>query len=91
MPSIGPLEMMMVGVIALIVFGPHRLPEIARSIGKAISEFKRQANDIRSEFRSGLDVDEPEDEKLTPVAGSTQPTPPGEPRVEGPAEKEQPD
>ena len=58
---------MMVGVIALIVFGPHRLPEIARSIGKAISEFKRQANDIRSEFRSGLDVDDPEDEKPAPA------------------------
>ena len=54
---------MMVAVIALIVFGPNRLPEIARSIGKAIAEFKRQATDIRSEFESGLDVDEPEDEK----------------------------
>lgn len=54
---------MMVAVIALIVFGPNRLPEIARSIGKAIAEFKRQAVEIRSEFESGLDVDEPEDEK----------------------------
>ena len=53
----------MVAVIALIVFGPQRLPEIARSIGKAIAEFKRQATDIRSEFESGLDVDEAEDEK----------------------------
>lgn len=58
----------MVGVIALIVFGPHRLPEIARSIGKAISEFKRQAEDIRSEFRSGLDVEDAEDEKPAPTA-----------------------
>ena len=73
---------MMVGVIALIVFGPHRLPEIARSIGKAISEFKRQANDIRSEFRSGLDVDDPEDEKPAPQAElpeADKPTPVAEP------------
>lgn len=55
----------MVAVIALIVFGPQKLPEMARSIGKAIAEFKRQASDIRSEFESGLDVDEVEDEKQT--------------------------
>ena len=67
MPSIGPFEIMMVGVIALIVFGPNRLPEIARSIGKTIAEFRRQANDIRSEFQSGFDEDEIEDEK--PVEG----------------------
>jgi Tat protein translocase TatB subunit len=71
MPSIGPLEMMMVGVIALIVFGPSRLPEIARSIGKAFAEFKRQANDIRSEFQSGLDADEIEDEKPSVAPGTT--------------------
>jgi sec-independent protein translocase protein TatA len=65
MPSIGPLELVMVAVIGLIVFGPHRLPEIARSVGKAIAEFKRQASDIRSEFESGME-DEPEDEKVTP-------------------------
>lgn len=61
----------MVGVIALIVFGPNRLPEIARSIGKAIAEFRRQANDIRSEFQSGFDADEIEDEK--PVEGPEEP------------------
>jgi TatA/E family protein of Tat protein translocase len=61
MPQIGPLEILVVSVIALIVFGPQRLPEIARSIGRALNEFKRQASDIRSEFESGLDVDdEPE-------------------------------
>jgi len=63
--------MMMVGVIALIVFGPNRLPEIARSIGKAITEFRRQANDIRSEFQSGFEDDETEDEK--PVEGPKEP------------------
>ena len=85
MPSIGPLEIMMVGVIALIVFGPHRLPEIARSIGKAISEFKRQAEDIRSEFRSGLEVDEPEDEKPAPAEAITTEDP-AEPTA-GPADE----
>jgi sec-independent protein translocase protein TatA len=68
MPSIGPLEVMMVAVIGLIVFGPQRLPEIARSVGKALAEFKRQASDIRSEFESGMDGNEVEDEKPLPAA-----------------------
>ena len=63
MPQIGPLEILVVSVIALIVFGPQRLPEIARSVGKALNEFKRQASDIRAEFESGLEV---EDEPSTP-------------------------
>ena len=57
MPQLGPLEIMTVAVIALVVFGPHRLPEIARKLGRVISEVKRQANELTSEFKSGLDLD----------------------------------
>lgn len=75
MPQIGPLEIMLVAVIALIVFGPQRLPEIARSLGKGIAEFRRQASDIKSEFESGLSPEDdagPEDEKPAPT-GPSQP------------------
>lgn len=58
MPSIGPLEILIVAMIGLIVFGPQKLPEIARSIGKAASELRRMASEVRSEFEVGLD-DEP--------------------------------
>ncbi|MGH2756306.1 MAG: Sec-independent protein translocase protein TatB [Actinomycetota bacterium] len=58
MPSIGPLEILFVGIIALIVFGPQRLPEIARSIGKTVAELRRQAADVRAEFESGLEDEE---------------------------------
>jgi Tat protein translocase TatB subunit len=58
-PSIGPLEILFVGIIALIVFGPQRLPEIARTIGKTLAEFRRQAAEVRAEFESGLDEDAP--------------------------------
>jgi sec-independent protein translocase protein TatA len=69
MPQIGPLEVLLVGVIALIVFGPQRLPEIARSVGKALAEFKRQASDMRAEFESGMNDDEgPEDEKPASIS-----------------------
>lgn len=40
MPNIGPLEIIVVLIIVLIVFGPRRLPELGRSLGKGIREFK---------------------------------------------------
>jgi sec-independent protein translocase protein TatA len=40
MPNIGPLEICVVLIIALVVFGPKRLPELGKSLGKGIQEFK---------------------------------------------------
>jgi sec-independent protein translocase protein TatA len=40
MPNVGPLELIVVLVIALIVLGPKRLPEVGRSIGKGMREFR---------------------------------------------------
>ena len=40
MPNIGPLEIAMVLVVALIVFGPKRLPDLGRSLGQGMREFK---------------------------------------------------
>jgi sec-independent protein translocase protein TatB len=63
MPQIGPLEILTVAVLALVIFGPQRLPEIARNIGKAVNEMRRMTADMRSELREGMsasDADEPE-------------------------------
>lgn len=67
MPNLSLPEIMLVGVIALIVFGPHRLPEIARTVGRTLNELKRQASEVRAEFEAGLNVDEPEDERPAPA------------------------
>lgn len=40
MPNIGPMELVVVAIIALLVLGPKRLPEAGRSLGKGMSEFK---------------------------------------------------
>ena len=40
MPNIGPMEILVVLIIALVVFGPKRLPELGRSVGKGIREFR---------------------------------------------------
>lgn len=61
MPQIGPLEILIVGAIALIVFGPDKLPEMARSVGKGVVQLKRMASDVKSEFDLSLhDEDEKE-------------------------------
>jgi Tat protein translocase TatB subunit len=80
MPQIGAPEILMVAVIGLIVFGPRRLPEIARSLGKSFAEFKRQASEVRAEFAAGLDPETsenpaPEDEKPAPAATTEDPAP----------------
>jgi len=40
MPSVGPTELIIVLVIALVIFGPKRLPDLGRSLGKGMREFK---------------------------------------------------
>lgn len=66
MPSIGPLEIVVVAVVALLVFGPERLPHIARSFGRALNEFRRQASDIRSEFESTFEDEDEADVVASP-------------------------
>lgn len=56
----------MVGVIALIVFGPQKLPEIARTVGNFLNQLKAMANEVRTEFSAGLDdTDEPVADEVT--------------------------
>lgn len=58
MPSIGFGEILIILVIALIIFGPRRLPEMGRTVGRSLREFRRATSDIRSEITADLD-DEP--------------------------------
>jgi sec-independent protein translocase protein TatB len=69
MPSLSPLELVTVAVIALVVFGPNKLPEFARNIGQFLAQMRRVSDDLRSEFSSGMSdcslQDEPDDEDET--------------------------
>jgi sec-independent protein translocase protein TatA len=53
--GIGMTELMVILAIALVVLGPKKLPEIARSLGRGLAEFRRASSDMRREF---LDVSE---------------------------------
>ena len=52
MPNIGPLEIVVVLVLALVVLGPRRLPEFGRSVGKGMREFKGALTGREEEERS---------------------------------------
>jgi sec-independent protein translocase protein TatA len=51
LPSMGPMEMLIVGVIAVLLFG-KRLPEVGRSLGKGIVEFKKGLHGIEDEVNT---------------------------------------
>jgi sec-independent protein translocase protein TatA len=58
-PSIGAPELLVVIVLALIIFGPRRLPEIGRTVGKSMREFRRAASELRAEMEHDLDEEPP--------------------------------
>ncbi|SRR6266511_1875541 len=53
--NIGPMELIVILLVALLVVGPKRLPEVGRSIGKALREFRRTTEEVRSSFEASLD------------------------------------
>jgi sec-independent protein translocase protein TatA len=53
--GIGPEELIVILVIALIVFGPKRLPEIGRTLGRSLQEFRKASNEIREHLQVDLD------------------------------------
>lgn len=55
--NVGLSEMVIIFVIALIVFGPRRLPEIGRSLGSAMREFRRSLNQIQREIEQANPVE----------------------------------
>ena len=66
MPNIGPLEIIVVLVIVLIIFGPKRLPDLGRSLGRGMREFKDSV--------TGKDKDEDEDRpEITKAEAGEQP------------------
>ena len=55
---IGIWEMVIILVIALIVFGPRKLPELGRSLGKSLGEFKRASNELRNTLDEEIRIEE---------------------------------
>ncbi|OGO03965.1 MAG: hypothetical protein A2Y60_03280 [Chloroflexi bacterium RBG_13_54_9] len=48
--GLGPMEILLILIVALIIFGPRRLPEIASGLGKAIREFRRMSSELTRDW-----------------------------------------
>jgi len=59
--SIGPAELILIFVVALLVFGPKKLPEIGRSVGKALREFKKTSDEIKGRIEEEIEASEIKD------------------------------
>ncbi len=72
MPNLGFPELILIFVIALLVFGPKKLPELGKSLGKGLREFKKATEDIKSNFDEHLkDVEKSVDDVKTTVSEAT--------------------
>ncbi len=58
--DIGLQEMLVIGVLALLVFGPSKLPELGRMFGRAMREFRRASDEFRSTVETNLLISEPD-------------------------------
>jgi TatA/E family protein of Tat protein translocase len=61
--SIGMPELIIILVIALIIFGPRKLPELGRSLGRSIGEFKRASNELRNTLEEEIRVEEQREQR----------------------------
>lgn len=62
LPTIGPWELILILAIALIIFGPGKLPEVGKAIGKGLREFKSAATQVTDQINAEA-VEEPKKEK----------------------------
>jgi sec-independent protein translocase protein TatA len=71
--SIGMPELIVIFMIALIIFGPRKLPELGRSLGRSLSEFKRASHELRSTLEEEIRTEDHRAAKAaqTPPAPST--------------------
>jgi TatA/E family protein of Tat protein translocase len=80
----GPLgmpELVVIFVIALIVFGPRKLPELGKSLGKSLAEFKRASNELRNSLEDEIRIEE-DRERAAKVAPPVAAVPPATPEPE---------
>ena len=80
--SLGPAEILVILIVALIVLGPDRLPKAARQLGKAVGEVRRWSSDVQDDLRGALDGADDDDSfpQIAAVPDPIEPpTPPATP------------
>jgi len=72
-------EMVVIAVIALIIFGPRKLPELGKSLGKSIAEFKRASNELKNTLEEEIRTEELQEARKSAQVPPTAATPPSAP------------
>ena len=85
MGPLGMPELIVIFVIALLVFGPRKLPELGRSLGKSLGEFKRASNELRSTLEEEVRIEEQREATQRVNTPAPVETPSGPRAVETPA------
>ncbi len=70
--GIQPIHIILIAVVALLIFGPRRLPEIGHSIGKAITEFRRGAREMTEGFKEEMNQASGDPKPSNPPPGISQ-------------------
>jgi TatA/E family protein of Tat protein translocase len=86
MGPLGMPEMIVIFVIALLVFGPRKLPELGRSLGKSLGEFKRASNELRNTLEEEVRVEEQREATQRVAAPPAGPRPVDPPVVDAPVD-----
>ena len=71
--SIGMPELVIILVIALIIFGPRKLPELGKSLGKSINEFKKASTELQNTLEQEIKLEEQKDERTKTAAAAPPP------------------
>lgn len=82
--GMGPLELLIVLGLALVVFGPGRLPEIARQLGRVLHEIRRVSSEVTGDLQRSIQVDSPQSNRprvpyTPPTGGAATPSEPPSP------------
>jgi Tat protein translocase TatB subunit len=88
--GIGISELIIILIIALIVIGPHKLPDIAKALGKAFSEFKKAAEEIKESVKD-IDLEKAANSATKPPKEIKTPNPPATVAQTNPAEENRKD
>jgi TatA/E family protein of Tat protein translocase len=94
LPSVGLPELIIILVVALIIFGPRKLPELGRSLGKSIGEFRKASNELKSTLEEEIRLEEMKEQRAKMEAEQASavapPAPEAEPPVAPPADGTEP-
>src|SRR5437867_7184127 len=66
--SIGGPELVVIFIVALLIFGPRKLPELGRMLGKGMAEFRRAANDLKDSLETEVAREQPAPREVKAIA-----------------------